>query len=61
MLIVIAETVSASPPCERRLPRGILSQARRQDASHQAFIHAGGINPRSARGFPHYYRAQLNR
>src|SRR5258708_7160989 len=49
------------PAQQSSLPRRILSQPRRQHASHHTLIDARSVNPRSAHGFPHHHRPKLHR
>ncbi len=61
ILIVIAETRIRQPTLQRRLPRRILSQPRRQHASHQALIDTRSIDPSPLHCLAHRNRTQLYR
>ena len=61
MLIVIALTVSASPPRSAACRDGILPQTRRQHASHQALVDTLRRNPCAPHRLAHNNRAQFHR
>ena len=61
LLMVSAATSLLRPPLERRLPRGGLADARRQDVAHDALVDSGGIDTGARDGLAHGNRAELRR
>ena len=59
--MVSADDVVGEPAAERRLPGRRLTQARRHDIAHDAFVHDAGSMPGAAHGFTDDHRPKLRR